>query len=234
MTKEELNRVLDLQNKAYSLLLWIDDQARHQPDLLSEENVQAWRFAASCEDWIRRMTGIFPHDLRPEESDIPAFAHLMSSFFNTSFRVDNVKQSRFVHGEHYDAWETFGHVRKLVPGVPALADKTQAERKRFRQKSLESARNLRFIALEELAIENDFDLSREQLETLAQQSEIQNALNLYSYVHELVRRSQFASQGAAVHTLWNTMDKKTRQKLNTEIIWQARETLLAAMRRETT
>lgn len=230
MTREELNRVLDLQNKAYNLLLWIDDQARHQPDLLSEKNIEAWRSVASCKDWIRRMIGTVPRDLRPEENDIAAFSHLVSSFFNTSFRVDNVQQSAYVHEKHFEAWQVIGHVRKLVPGAPALANKTPAERKRIRQKGEESARHLQLIALEELAIENDVDLSREQLETLAQQSEIQDALNLYSYAHELVRRSEFASQGAAVHALWNTMDKKTRQKLSTEVIWQARESLLEAVR----
>lgn len=226
MTREELNRVLDLQNKAYGLLLWIDDQARHQPDLLSEKNVEAWRSVASCEDWIRRMIGIFPRDLRPDEVDIPAFAHLMSSFFNTSFRVEE-KNSSDWHSR-YDPY-TVERRRRLLPGVSSTR-KTKAQK----EKTLESARHLQLIALEELAIENDFDLSREQLQALAHQSQIQDALNLYSYAHELMRRSQFASQGAAVHALWNTMDKKTRQKLNTEIIWQARETLLAAMRRETT
>ncbi len=227
MTREELNRVLDLQNKAYGLLLWIDDQARHQPDLLSEKNVEAWRSVASCEDWIRRMIGIFPRDLRPGENDIAAFSHLMSSFFNTSFRVDYRTESRW-DGD-WDGWTPVSAGKRLVTGTSSTR-KTKAQK----EKILESARHLQLIALEELAIENDVDLSREQLETLAHQSEVQDALNLFSYAHELVRRSQFASQGVAVHALWNTMDKKTRQKLNTEIIWQARETLLAAMRCETT
>jgi len=231
MDKAQLNRVLDLQNKAYGLLLWIDDQARHQPDLLSEKNIEAWRSVASCEDWIRRMIGIFPRDLRPEETDLVAFSHLMSSFFNTSFHVEEKNESTWYRDpDNYKV----SHRKKLVAGSSALANKTPAERKRIRQKGVESAHNLQLIALEELAIENDFDLSREQLETLAHKSEISDALNLYSYAHELVRRSEFASQGAAVHALWNTMDKKTRQKLSTEVIWQARETLLAAMRRETT
>ncbi len=227
MTKEELNRVLDLQNKAYGLLLWIDDQARHQPDLLSDENVGMWRFVASCEDWVRRMIGIFPRDLRPEENDIPAFAHLMSSFFNTSFHVEEKNESTWYRDpDNYKVW----HRKKLVSGSSALAHKTPAEKKRVRQKGEESAHNLQLIALEELAIENDVDLSTQQLKTLAHDTKLADALNMYSYAHELVRRSQFSSQGAAVHAMWNTMDKKTRQKLNTEVIWQAREMLLNALR----
>ena len=225
MTREELNRVLDLQNKAYGLLLWIDDQARHQPDLLSEKNLEAWRSVASCEDWVRRMIGIFPRDLRPEENDIPAFSHLMSSFFNTSFHVEEKNET-----EWRGAGRRYGFEKriKLVPGVSSTR-KTKAQK----EKTQESARHLQIIALEELAIENDCDFSQEQLKTLARQPELKDALNLYSYAHELVRRSEFASQGAAVHSLWNTMDKKTRQNLNVETIWQARETLLEAMKNTT-
>lgn len=222
MTKDELNRVLDLQNKAYGLLLWIDEQARHQPELLSDENVAAWKFVESCELWVRRMIGIFPRDLRPDENDISAFSHLMSSFFNTSFHVQTVNESDWMktRGHSYGVWRR----RKLISGISSTR-KTKAQK----EKTLESARHLQFIALEELAIENDVDLSREQLENLARQSEIADALNIYSYAHELLRRSQFASQGAAVHSLWNTIDKKTRQKLNVETIWQARETLISAI-----
>lgn len=212
-----------MQRKAYNLLLWLDEQARHQNDMLSDENVAAWKFANSCEDWVRRMIGIFPRDLRPEESDIPAFSHLMSSFFNTSFRVDSTVELKWdSEGRKTLGFETH---RKLVVGVLSTR-KTKGQK----EKQAESAHNLQLIALEELAIENDCDLSPEQLKTLAHKAEIRDALNLYSYAHELVRRSQFASQGAAVHGLWSTMDKKTRQNLNTEIIWQAHETLLAAIR----
>ncbi len=228
MTREELNRVLDLQNKAYGLLLWIDEQARHQADLLSDENVASWKSADSCELWVRRMIGIFPRDLRPEENDIVAFARLFSAFFTTSVHVEEKNESNWARtqGHHYDVWSR----RKLVAGSPSLMHRTPAEKKRVRQKAEESARHLQLIALEELAIENDCDLSHEQLETLASRDDLQDALNVYSYAHELLRRSQFASQGAAVHSLWNSMDKKTREKLKAEKIWHDREKLIAAMK----
>ncbi|HVF85846.1 MAG TPA: hypothetical protein VM821_07670 [Abditibacteriaceae bacterium] len=222
MTREELNRVLDLQRKAYNLLLWLDEQARHQNDMLSDENVAAWKHGDSCEEWVRRMIGIFPRDLRPEASDIPAFSHLMSSFFNTSFRVDYRTESRW-DGD-WDGWTPVSAGKRLVAGTSSTR-KTKGQK----EKQAESAHNLQLIALAELAIESDCDLSPEQLKTVAHQPENRDALNLYSYAHELVRRSQFASQGAAVHALWNTMDKKTRQSLNVEVIWQARENLRQAI-----
>jgi hypothetical protein len=40
-----------------------------------------------------------------------------------------------------------------------------------------------------------------------------------------MRRSQFASQGAAVHQMWLSLDKKARENLDADTIWQARERL---------
>jgi hypothetical protein len=65
MQKHEIARVLDLQQRAYNLLLWISDQAQHQADLLSESNMEKLRYAPGCDDWVRHMMGIFPEKLRP-------------------------------------------------------------------------------------------------------------------------------------------------------------------------
>ena len=223
MTKQELIRVLELQEKAYNLLLWLDEQARHQADLLSDENVASWKYAESCESWVRHMIGTVPRDLRPDDGDDSAFARLFSAFFNTSFRVEKVKENHY----HFDGQRYVRDERekpKLIAGL-TNTPKTAGQKSKTR----ESRKNLQLIALEELAIENDVDLSRAQLETLATRDDLQDAINLYSYAHELVRRSQFASQGAAVHSLWRSIDKKTRQSLNGDVLWAARESLVSVM-----
>jgi hypothetical protein len=145
----------------------------------------------------------------------------MSSFFTTSFHVEEKNESTWHRDPyHYDVWSR----RKLIP----RASSTRLT-KGQKEKQAESARKLQIIALEELAIESDVDLSHAQLETLTSRDDLQDAINLYSYAHELVRRSQFASQGAAVHSLWRSIDKKTRQNLNVETLWSARQKLVDAM-----
>lgn len=225
MQKQEIARVLDLQQRAYNLLLWISDQARHQPDLLSESNIEQLRYAPGCDEWVRHMMGLFPEKLRPQEADISAFAHLLSSFFNTSFHVATVNESNWSgRYSNYDTWTT----TKLVPGAPKTT-KGPAAKKRAQEKDRQSAHNLQLIVLEELAIENDFDLTRAQIETLAAEPDVAESLNLWSYAHELIRRSRFASQGAAVHQMWLSLDKKTRESLDADTIWQAREQLCRAL-----
>jgi hypothetical protein len=54
-------------------------------------------------------------------------------------------------------------------------------------------------------------------------------LSLWSYAHELVRRSRFASQGAGVYALWRALDESTRANLSADDVWRAREVLVEAL-----
>jgi hypothetical protein len=94
----------------------------------------------------------------------------------------------------------------------------------------ESARALRLIALEELALENDLLLNRADLEVLEKDEKLHDALVLWTYFHELNRRANFASQGEAVRSLWQEMDKKEREKMNADKIVNARDSLVKALK----
>lgn len=104
------------------------------------------------------------------------------------------------------------------------------EKKSTKAKVGESARELRFIALEELALENDLLLGRSDLELVESDAKTNEALVLWTYIHELNRRANFASQGEAVRSLWQAMDKKARQNINVDKVVKAREVLLAALK----
>jgi hypothetical protein len=218
MEQEEVASVLELQRKAFDLLLWIGKSAASQPMLLSGESVESLKYAASCRAWIERMTGSFPVALRVEEKDLEAFSYLLSAFFSTSFRVE---ESKFVHYDsEIESYKT-GTRRRLVANPPLS--------KAARQKAEQSSRNLQLIALEELAIENNIDLSNPQLQVLVERPDLAQPLSLWSYAHELVRRSRFASQGAGVYALWRALDESTRANLNADDVWRAREVLVEAL-----
>lgn len=221
MEKRELEKVLELQARAYELLMWVNAQAASQPELLSEESVQSLKYATSCRAWIEKRAGSFPVQLRVEPRDLEAFSHLLSAFFSTSFRVEEVQRG-LRSGSGYN-WEIEKR-RRLVSG--AMPARSKAAREKVEQ----SARNLQLIALEELAIENDVDLSRAQLEVLLGSPELSESIVLWSYGHELVRRSKFASQGASVHAMWRALDDKARAKLDVQEFWSAWQVLVEAMR----
>lgn len=231
MNHHDIERILRLQNAAYETLLWINKRAEQEQELLSDANLEKWRYAESCEAWVRDIHGMIPLAIRPTEDDIPAFARLFSSFFQTSFHlVESVPKRVYDYYGHESGWVGSGR-RKLMPGAPG-GRKTP----KGKAKVGESARELRLITLEELALENDLLPSRAQLETLLSYASLSDAslsdsLTLWTYFHELHRRSQFASQGAAVLVLWLAMDKKERENITAAKVVKAREVLVDALRK---
>lgn len=225
MNREDIERILRLQNSAYELLLWLNKRAQNEQDILSDHNLEKWRFAESCEVWVRDIYGMIPLAIRPAEDEIPAFARLFTSFFQTSFRLVESAPTRA-----YDNWGeergwTGNGKRKLLPGAPS-GKKTPKGKERVEK----SAHELRFIALEELAMEHDLLPDRADLEAVERDSASSSALTLWTYVHELNRRAHFASQGEAVRSLWMAMDKKEREKLNADKVFKARDSVLTALK----
>ena len=225
MQHAEIERILRLQNFAYEFLLWLNQRAEHEQQLLSDENLEKWRYSESCENWVRQIHGMIPLAIRPDEDDLPAFARLFSSFFQTSFHlVENAPRRGYDYYGDESGYVGSGH-RRLMPGAPG-GKKTP----KGKAKIGESVRYLQIIALEDLALENDLAPSRAQLETLLSNAALCDALTLWTYFHELHRRSQFASQGEAVRALWLAMDKREREKLTAAKVLQARDELLTALR----
>ena len=221
MTREELRQILNLQNRAFQLLMWIGRQARQRPELLSSESVEALKHADTCEDWLTQHDAGLPYHLRVAQGERRAFAYLLSSFFNTSFHVEQASI--------WNGWIREGSRPMLRPGLASSGGKGKAHRRRHSQKQLEVAGELQRLALASLAEENGHNLSREQSQRLASEPELAADLNVWSYAYELHRRSQFASQGAAVHRLWKAIEAEERTKLDADQIWQARERLAAAI-----
>lgn len=225
MNQDDIERILRLQHSAYEFLLWINKRAQNEQELLSDRNLEKWRFADSCETWVRDIYGMIPTAIRPSHDEIPAFARLFSSFFQTSFRlVENAPTTAYDHWGDESGWAGSGK-RKLVPGAPG-GKRTPKGKEKVRN----SARELRLIALEELALEHDYLPSRADLEALEHDSSLSSALTLWTYIHELNRRAHFASQGEAVRLLWLEMDKKEREKITAAKVLKARDTLIAALK----
>ncbi|PQV63814.1 hypothetical protein B1R32_10818 [Abditibacterium utsteinense] len=225
MNKSEIERLLQLQNSAYELLLWLNKRAENEQEILSDSNLEKWRTAASCENWVREMEGMFPQALRPSPDDIPAFSHLFSSFFQTSFRlVENAPVPAHDYYGHQNSYIA-GVRRRLMAGAPSAKKSTKGK-----AKVGESARELRLITLEELALENDLLIGRADLETLESDEKLNESLVLWTYIHELNRRAHFASQGEAVRSLWQAMDKRERENISADKVLKAHDSLLAALK----
>src|ERR1035438_2722206 len=98
MKLEDLEKAVEVQQKAYGLLLWLKQRARTHPELFSAEKVEPFASGDSCVAWVRRQSGGFPHQFRPTAGQVREFGFVLSSFFTTSFRILEVR--------HWDTVET--------------------------------------------------------------------------------------------------------------------------------
>jgi hypothetical protein len=205
MKLEELEKALDLQQRAYRLLIWI---GREQPTLL---DVNALSSSAACALWVKRHWNVFPAEHRPELSEIDAFGKMLSSYLNTSFHLQ---------GE--------AGALRLARG---RAFKNGQSRKYGQRRDAQTAAELSKLALTYLAQDEGLQLTEESITAILNDEALSAAVGLWAYGCELVRRSQFASQGAAVHHLWTELDEKKRRRLTAEEIWKARSILAAELKR---
>ncbi|MEK7779894.1 MAG: hypothetical protein AAB370_00165 [Verrucomicrobiota bacterium] len=212
MKLEEIETAVEVQRKAYQLLLWLKQRARTNPDLFRSEQIEPFATGATCEEWVRRCSDSFPTQWRPLAEEVRAFAYVLSSFFKTSFRIAEVR--------HWDEVET-----TLVAGLRGI--RGRRHKQKLAQRQTQDAQDLRRLSLNLLSEECGQIVTAEDIEHAGADPEFSQQLTRYAYGVELVRRCHYASQGTVVHRLWLELDESVRKNLSASTIWKAREYLVA-------
>jgi hypothetical protein len=145
-----------------------------------------------------------PKELQPGTDDLPAFARMLSSFFSTSFEL-----------------QANGSLARRNARLP---------RRKAKEKSQHAVFALQRFALQNLAEQTNLDRAEQRAHAVSEDKEAAADRALWSYVWELRRRSQFASQGGAVHHMWLALDPESRKDLTIEQVWSARSRLLERLR----
>lgn len=181
--------------------------------------------AAKARDWLLRHRFQLPEELRPEADEVGFFANLLSSYFATSVRARVVHQVRFERDENVEV----EHAWRIVSGTERSRGRSSNARRRLDER----VRILRRAACADLLEEASWPRQGSDALVCALETdrELDADLNLLTYAHELLRRERFASQGEAVHLLWQRLPHETRTQLTAEIVWSARSRLLAALDR---
>lgn len=216
MKREELEKVMGWQKRAYGLLMWLGQEARANPAMLSAEAVEQMSAAESCVGWINHNLNSLPREFWPEPSDLVPFARLFSSFFATSFRVGLVGRRDSLQME-----------TSLVSGAKEAKDGRHKKHLERRQKG--AALELKRAALSGLAEEAGVVVTVEGLDAMIAATELGPKVTLWTYACELKRRTEYVSQGTAVHELWLELDEKTRKRMDGEMVWKAKETVMNAL-----
>jgi hypothetical protein len=205
LTRDDVALLLARQAQAYELLLWLGRTSAEDPSLLDADAVRELANARTVSGWISRHRHRIPPELLPGNVDGP-FAALFASFLATSFRIDHV---------HFgDRLVATYLVRGATPERAPRAGLTASQT----------------LALRHLLTAERILLTGDEIGSLARRTDLAEALELWTYVWELDRRSRGKGKGPLVHRLWRRLPRATRSDLTTTRVWAAHEQLLAAAR----
>lgn len=186
----ELEALIDLHQRAYALLRWLNSRAKAGTVPLGSVH-GALDAADAALDWVSRNFATLPFDARPPADRLEPFAHLFASYLTTSFLVAAKRKVRSSCGCDLCSYLVAGP--NLQVRSPTKLDVQVAEQ-------------VKLDCLEALAAEAGVPLLRTELATLlAQSPELKRPLALATYARELDRRSRFTGQGRPVLALWREL-----------------------------
>ena len=147
---------------------------------------------AACE-WLRRHQANLPTHARPDDDDWMALANLLVSYFATSFTLTATPSTRVIPKMCCCGWcSTIISVNHLVARTP-------------QKKDFQTAAQLCDLFVESLAAEDGVSLTTKRRQLLSENSSLAFEVSHLAYVRELLRRTEFASQGTGVLALWRTI-----------------------------
>jgi hypothetical protein len=205
LTRADVVHLLEQQSRAYQLLLWLGRTCAEDPTLLDPDAARQLGKARSVPGWIARHRHRIPADLLPAEvggAIDTAFAALLASFLETSFRIEHV---------HFGGQLVATHlVRGVSPGQPP----------RQGMPSTQALALKHLLSAEGLAVTDD------DLRGLSRRADLAEPLTVWTYVWELDRRARGKGKGPVVHALWRRLPPAVRADLTADRVWEAREQLI--------
>ena len=220
--RRELERVLRLQQQSYALLKWLNQHL--ETDSVSFNVVhRAVSGPDAAEDWLKRNGAQIPPGLLPPEEERREFAHLLSSYLLTSFSLPAERQ-RVVDSNcrcFCDYCTYIGSFHRLVARQPTARDR-------------QNAHGLKRLFLEKLTADLGYPLEEPLKKAVFADRHVSLELSCATYADQLIRRTEYASQGCAVLVLWRDVawkDNKPRKKfeLTATRILEAEQTLRGAI-----
>lgn len=221
-SRETLARVIDLQQRSYDLLTWMND-ALKKGNLRFTTAHGAISLPSAAQEWLERHLLNIPEAARPDLKDLGAFAHIFSSYLATSFSVTE-KPRRVSSDGCYCEWCTYvlslPHLKVRSPGPKARRDASRLKR----------------LLLESLGAALGDRVPTSVLDALLSDRELAEDISYATYARELLRRAEFASQGEGVLVLWREIAwtpegrPKKKFKLSADRALQAEAAIVRALR----
>ena len=186
----QLEDTIELHEKSYRLLTWVNGALKRNVmkfDVLHE----AMSAAEAAKEWIGRHYETIPLHARPSKSKIPAFANLFASYLATSFELEKSPGTPL---ESYCGC--------YCPMCSYLSKADYLKVRKLSKNARKAAYELKSVYLTVLSEELELPMIRPEIDQLLNDKEIYPAIALAAYGYELIRRTEFASQGEGILALW--------------------------------
>lgn len=212
--RKELAKILDLTSTSYQLLMWVNGEIKKGHNLFVNKHEEGSTFEVS-RTFLKTNEGNFPPHLRFEAKDLDQVAHIFQSFLQTSFQFTKSEVPEYVC--------SYG-----CCFCGALIQQTRLALQSTSANDRAAAYQLKLLYLKGVADELGLALVDDELSKfMGQSKEMGMRVTLCTYVSEMYRRSEYASQGGSVYVLWQELkhfykdDKKKKQLLELEDILKA-------------
>ena len=222
--ESHLSTVLELQEKSFALLRWVRGALRDGRLSFGIVHSNA-DSAIVAQEWIERHRAGIPADVRPNAEQTAMFARLFVSFLTTSYRL-KANAIRKVS----DCGCRCSCCSYLQAG-PNIELRTPTK------KDFATARELKQIYLRRLSAESGLEISSADIEAIFANASLRVSLSAATWASELIRRSEFASQGTAVLALWREYADQERSSkgkvtMTARTFIDAEKMVLAALQNE--
>lgn len=221
LDRTTLERILPLHRASYDLLRWVSKNLDSGGLSFAtvHRNMGAGDAAA---DWLTRNYGSLPPACRPALADVRPLGFLLASYLSTSFELPSRPVPYLVTSCCCDCCGYLASGRRLVVRTPSTKDAGQAHR-------------LKAIRLKELAEESGVAFDAEVERAFFSDRQLSHELAFVAYAAELVRRSEFASQGHGVLALWRSIAWKDGHpiklfELSTDRVLEAQQAAIHGLR----
>lgn len=208
-----IETVVQQQQHAYALLLWLDERARRNPTILSREVEIALGRPQTCEEWLQAAWCHLPSRFLPRRDRSAPFAALLSSFFQVSFHIDRLE------------WQGRPVEARLVLGPRAPAKRT-AKRGRH-------GGNVFDETLHHLCGDAGITADRSVLRRLRRAQTLTQDLLVWTWARGLVERAHGRAEGIQTWRIWRRIAPQTRRVLDANAVWVARSRLVERLCRMT-
>jgi hypothetical protein len=189
--KETLSKAIEMQQKSYLLLQWIDS-AMEKSFISPKSGHKYISMAEVAKEWIEEHYLNIPQKCRPEKDDLHIFSNIFSSYLVTSFDlVENPGKILYSEGAHC-----------FCPMCSYLINAPHLQPKKLTKKDKKRAQKLKEQYLEKLSLSLNIQPNSDQIQILVGNKELKEDIAILTYSEELLMRIKGHTEGPALLALW--------------------------------